>query len=70
MIKLHCDLCDEVIAESAPRVVFKHFPNQRAEISIEQVKLEQPDINVTVCENCLSHYTLADIVARFGRKKF
>lgn len=70
MIKLHCDLCDKVIAESEPRVVFKHFPNQASEISIEKVKLEQPDINVTICEDCLSHYTLADIVARFERKKF
>lgn len=66
MIKLHCDLCDKVITAAAPRVVFKHFPNQAAEISIKKVKLEQPDINVTICEDCLSHFTLADIVARFG----
>lgn len=52
------------------RVRFKHFPNQFGEISIESVKLEKPDIDVTICEDCLSHYTLADIVARFERKKF
>lgn len=70
MIKLHCDLCDKVIASEESRVRFKHFPNQFGEISIESVKLEKPDIDVTICEDCLSHYTLADIVARFERKKF
>lgn len=70
MIKLHCDLCDKVITSKEPRVRFKHFASQSSEISIESVKLEKPDIDVTICEDCLSHYTLDDIVARFERKKF
>lgn len=70
MIKLHCDVCDKVIPESEPRVVFKHFPNQFTEISIDSVKREEPTVNVTICNDCLSHFTLADIVKRFERKKF
>ena len=60
MIKLHCDLCDKVITDDRPRVVFKYYPRQTG------TGPAAASVDVIICENCLSHYTLADIVKRFG----
>lgn len=67
MIKLHCDLCDEVITDDRPRVRFKYYPQQMEE---HVFKPTAASVDVTICEKCLSHFTLADIVKRFERKKF
>lgn len=64
MIKLHCDVCDAVITEDRPRVRFKNYPHQM------ENKPTAASVDVTICEDCLSHFTLADIVKRFERKKF
>lgn len=66
MIKLHCDLCDEVITDDRPRVRFKKYPHQMENKGFNPAAAS---VDVTICENCLSHFTLADIVARFERKK-
>lgn len=56
MLKLHCDVCDAVIKDSKPRVRFQKYPPEV--------------VDVTICEKCLSQYTLLDIVTKFERKKF
>lgn len=64
MIKLHCDLCDKVITDDKPRARFTHYSRQTG------TGPAAASVDVTICEDCLSHFTLADIVARFERKKF
>lgn len=64
MLKLHCDVCDAVIEDSDPRVRFKKYPHEI------QNNPAGASVDVTICEKCLSHYTLLDIVAKFERKKF
>ena len=74
MIKLHCDVCDAVITDDEKRVIFKYYPNQSGIYIYDAKKaigLEPKlPVDVIICGNCLPHYTLADIVKRFERKKF
>lgn len=65
MLKLHCDVCDAVIKDSDPRVRFKKYPFEMK----TEAKPFSPSVDVVICEECLSHYTLLDIVAKFERKK-
>lgn len=67
MIKNHCDVCDAVIENNEPRVRFKKYPH---EMQNEGCRTSKPCVDVTICTECLSHYTLADIVSKFERKVF
>lgn len=64
MLKVHCDVCDSIIEDSDPRVRFKKYPH-----AIQNIPAGA-SFDVTICEKCLSHYTLLDIVAKFERKRF
>lgn len=64
MIKLHCDLCDEVITDDGPRVRFKYYPKLTGDMAYET---NGASVDVIICEECLSHFTLADIVKRLER---
>lgn len=74
MIKLHCDVCDAVITGDRPRTIFKHYPNQfendMCDAKTAMGFEPKATVDVIICEDCLSHFTLADIVKRFERKKF
>ena len=67
MIKNRCDLCNAVIENNEPRVIFKKYPHA---MQNEGCRPTKPCVDVTICEYCLSYYTLADIVQRFERKSF
>lgn len=67
MLKVHCDVCDAIIENNEPRVRFKKFPH---EMQNEGCRPPKPCVDVIICTECLSHYTLLDIVAKFERKRF
>lgn len=66
MLKLHCDICDAVIYDRDPRVRLKKYPH---EMQNQGCRPANASVDVVICEECLSHYTLLDVVAKFEGNK-